>query len=166
MRVEIVDYDPAWPEGYQREAERVRAALGSAAAAIEHVGSTSVAGLAAKDVLDIQVSVSSFEPMSAYRGPLESLGYEYRTDTEPEHRFFRLADGSGRRLAHVHVCEAGSRWERRHLAFRDLLRADPEAAAEYEREKLRLAPQFDNSIEYAAAKTEVIRRLERRSGAL
>ncbi len=159
MPIAIVDYDPEWPRLYEAEAKRLRAQLGPVALRLEHVGSTAVPGLKAKDVVDIQLSVTALEPMAPYRQPLERLGYEYVV-TEPEdHRFFRL-ERAGRRLCNLHVCQAGGEWERRHLAFRDHLRGHPEAAAAYERHKLELAPHFDIANDYAEAKEPFIRRLE------
>jgi GrpB-like predicted nucleotidyltransferase (UPF0157 family) len=158
--IEIVPYDPAWAARYAAEEARLREALGPQARRIEHVGSTSVPGLAAKDIVDIQLSVSSFEPQAAYQEPLERLGYYHRPDPEPAHRFFGLVDGSGRRLFNLHVCESGSEWERRHQAFRDRLRADPDLCREYERLKRHLAPFYTDVNEYAAAKSEFIRAVQ------
>ncbi|MFL5797816.1 MAG: GrpB family protein [Actinomycetota bacterium] len=163
--VRIAGYDPAWPERYEAEAARLRRTLGPVAVRIEHVGSTAVPGLPAKPTIDIQVSVASFEPFEAYGEPLRNLGYEYRPNDEPEHRFFALWGPDRERLVHVHVCEAGGEWERRHLAFRDALRADPDLRARYEAEKLRVAALHPgDSLAYADAKTPWIRAEERRLG--
>jgi GrpB-like predicted nucleotidyltransferase (UPF0157 family) len=159
--ITIVAYVPAWPARYLAEEARLREALGDLAARIEHVGSTSVPGLAAKDIVDIQVSVRSFEPQAAYQGVLEGLGYYHRPDPEPAHRFFGLLDASGRRVVNLHVCEAGSEWERRHLAFRDRLRADPQLGHQYEQLKRRLAPLHTDVNEYADAKGEFIEAAQR-----
>lgn len=165
MPIDIVPYDVSWPARFEREAARVRAALGDVAVAVEHVGSTSVPGLAAKDVIDIQVAVAGFEPEARFRDPLERLGYVHREDPdEPAHRFFKLEDDGGRRLVNIHVCEVGSDWDRRHIAFRDLLRTRPDVAAEYERLKHDLAPRFEVVDDYASAKGDFIRRLLRRFG--
>jgi GrpB-like predicted nucleotidyltransferase (UPF0157 family) len=165
MRVRLVDWDPGWPARYEREATRIREALGQTAVRVEHVGSTAVPGLAAKPVIDIQISVPSFEPFEAYATRLAALGYEGRPDaSEPGHRFFLLVRGE-ERVAHVHVCEAGGEWERRHLAFRDALRADPDLRTRYEAEKRRLAALYpEDSLAYAEAKTPWIRAEERRLG--
>lgn len=157
MTIAIAVYDPEWPRRFAREAARLGAALGATVVRLEHFGSTSVPGLAAKDIIDIQLSVAAFAPEAAYRAPLERLGYEYRPDDEPEHRLFRLESPAGQRLVHLHLCEAGSDWERRHLRFRDRLRADPTLAAAYERLKRTLAPQFNDGNAYADAKGPFIR---------
>ena len=158
-RIVVVDYDPGWPDRFDAEAVRVRAALGEVAPRVEHVGSTAVPGLAAKPTVDIQVSVAALEPMTAYRGALERLGYEHMPDKEfPEHRFFGWPGGVQPRTFNMHVCEAGSDWERRHLAFRDVLRADPAVAQEYAALKRELALRHGNDVEsYADAKTDFIK---------
>ena len=98
-------------------------------------------GLAAKPIIDIQISVADFEPLAAYRQPLEQLGYVYRADNpERTKRYFR--EPSGRRRTHVHVRRAGSFSEQWALLFRDYLRAHPDAAAEYVAVKRRLALRY------------------------
>jgi GrpB-like predicted nucleotidyltransferase (UPF0157 family) len=145
--IRIEPYDDDWPKRYETEADRVRAALGPICRRIEHIGSTAVPGLAAKPVIDIQVSVTSLEPIAEYRGPLETLGYGYRHDPDmAEHEYF-FRDVDGIRVFQIHVCAEGSDWERSHLAFRDHLRANPRVAAEYERLKRDLAERFPMSMD-------------------
>ena len=161
----IGPYDPAWPARYEGEAARIRAALGDQAFRLEHVGSTSVPGLAAKPTVDIQVSVGSMVPRSAYVDPLVGVGYRWALDPwTDEHEFFsREMDGD--RAFHVHVCPAGSSWERRHVAFRDWLRDHPSDAAEYERLKRGLAERHPRDAHsYTDAKTAFIREIEVRAG--
>jgi GrpB-like predicted nucleotidyltransferase (UPF0157 family) len=164
--VRIVEYDPGWPEEAEREIARVAAALGEVAVRLDHVGSTSVPGLAAKPIIDLQVSVAALEPQAAYVGPLEAIGYLFVPyATSPEYLFFgRPAERP--RTHHLHVCVAGSPEERRHLAFRDHLRTHPEDAARYEavkREAARLHPE--DRLAYMAAKEPVLLELERRAQA-
>jgi GrpB-like predicted nucleotidyltransferase (UPF0157 family) len=105
--VEIVAYDPAWTARFAELGRDLRAGLGEVALRIDHIGSTAVPGLAAKPIIDIQVSVADFEPLAAYRLPLEQLGYVYRADNpERTKRYFR--EPPGRRRTHVHVRRAGS----------------------------------------------------------
>ena len=78
--VRVVLYDGNWPDRFQQLAQPLRQALGPVALRIDHIGSTSVPGLAAKPVIDIQISVADFEPLDAYRLPLERLGYIFRAD--------------------------------------------------------------------------------------
>jgi len=150
--IEIVDYDPGWPERFESLAEQIRGAIGEVAHRIEHIGSTSVTGLAAKPVIDILVSVRSFDPLEAYGEALERLGFAFRPDDQPQHRFFFDA-ANHPRTVHVHVCEAGSESERRHLLFREYLRSHPDVAEEYARRKRDLAGRYrDDRKSYAEGK--------------
>jgi GrpB-like predicted nucleotidyltransferase (UPF0157 family) len=162
--IEIVSYDPAWPGLFAELGRELRVGLGDIALRIDHIGSTSVPGLAAKPVIDVQVSVAAFEPLTAFKQPLERLGYVYRAD-DPERtkRYFR--EPPGRRRTHVHVRRAGSFSEQWALLFRDYLRAHRDVAAEYEAVKRRLAVRFrDDRHAYTNAKVpfmwEVIRRAD------
>jgi putative glutamine amidotransferase len=160
----IGPYDPAWPDRYETEAARIHGALGDRAVRLEHVGSTSVPGLAAKPIVDIQVSVRSMVPRSAYVDPLVRLGYRWALDPwTDEHEFFSR-DGDDERAFHVHVCATESAWEQRHLLFRDWLRSHPEDAAAYERLKRDLARQHPrDTYAYTDAKTGFIREIEGRA---
>jgi GrpB-like predicted nucleotidyltransferase (UPF0157 family) len=151
--IAVVPYDAAWPGMFAAERDRLTASLGEVAVRIDHVGSTAVAGLAAKPWIDIQVEVRRMLPRDAYRDPLLALGYVHHPDDD-DHEFF------DRRPYHVHVCTAGGDWARRHLAFRDLLRRDAAARAAYQSEKLRLAAELDDVHAYTEAKTPIIRRLQ------
>ena len=164
MPIVIADYDPKWPEKFETEARRLRQALRDLALRIDHVGSTSVPGLAAKPVIDIQIAVAELEPVAAYRLPLESIGYTYATRPFP---FFHRPSGWPH-THHVHVREAGGHDERRTVAFRDWLRKHPADRKAYEALKRELAGDADsNTVEgrfrYSEAKTEFIRRIERRA---
>lgn len=152
----LVPYDPSWPERFSEHAGRIKSALGEVAVAVEHMGSTSVPGLSAKNVIDIQVQVRSFEPLDAYRVSLEGAGYQYRADDDPEHRFFKM-DIDGERAVNIHVVEVGGWWGQRDLMFRDYLRAHPDEAARYEAVKRELAARFAGRVQaYADAKTDYI----------
>jgi GrpB-like predicted nucleotidyltransferase (UPF0157 family) len=160
VRITIVDDDGSWRRRFEEEAAAVRAALGPVALRVDHVGSTSVPGLAAKPIVDLQVSVRSLQPMDAYRDPLRSVGYEYfewlNEDSVDEYPYFAKPPEPPRSF-HIHVAESGSHLERRHLAFRDWLRAHPEDAAAYERLKRDLATRdWETMDDYANAKSEFI----------
>ncbi|MGH2595414.1 MAG: GrpB family protein [Actinomycetota bacterium] len=162
----LVDYDPAWPGMFEVEAKAIRDALGDLAVGIEHVGSTSVPGLAAKPVIDIQVSVNSITPRAPLIDPLVAIGYRYAIDPiETEHEFLSIGfhpDTS--RKVQIHLCEVGSGWEARHLAFRDYLRSHDEVAAEYLALKGRLATEHPRDIQaYVDGKTGFIRSVEARA---
>jgi GrpB-like predicted nucleotidyltransferase (UPF0157 family) len=151
----LADYDPGWPGLFEREAERIRGALGEAALQIEHVGSTSVPGLAAKPVIDIVLVVADSADEAAYVPPLEAAGYVLRI-REPdwyEHRLFKGPDTS----TNVHVFSRGCAEVGRMLAFRDRLRRDDSERQLYERAKRELAAkEWKYMQNYADAKTEVV----------
>jgi GrpB-like predicted nucleotidyltransferase (UPF0157 family) len=159
----IVGYDPGWPQRFESEAATFRTAI-PAAVAIDHVGSTAVPGLDAKPTIDIQLSVTDLSDRSSYEPQLQSLGYVLFPDDEPEHEFFRRPDPLPRDF-HVHVCEMGGDWSRRHIGFRDHLRANPEDAVAYAALKRRLARLHRHDGEaYSEAKTDFIRAIEAKAG--
>lgn len=140
VSVVVAEYDPAWPERFARYAASLREALGDRASRIDHIGSTAVPGLAAKDVFDIQVSVTGFEPFEPLRASIEGLGFEWIPDNDDRRkRFFRLVGAGDRRLANIHVRNLGEFSEQAALLFRDYLRATPEARHRYEETKRTLA---------------------------
>src|SRR5215212_7614541 len=105
--VRIVDYQPAWQALADAELRRIEAALGDVAVRVEHVGSTAVPGLAAKPILDLQVSVDTLEPRERYVDPLLRLGYLFVPAPEsPDYHFFGKPPERPR-THHVHVCRAG-----------------------------------------------------------
>jgi len=151
----VAGYDPAWPQTYERWRQRVAAALGRTAIRIEHVGSTSVPGLAAKPIVDIQVSVAGLGCEPRYVPPLQAIGLVLRSRDEL-HRYFRPPAGQPREV-HVHVCAAGGQWERDHLLFRDYLQAHPAACLRYaEAKQANVRRWSDDGWAYTEAKTGVI----------
>jgi GrpB-like predicted nucleotidyltransferase (UPF0157 family) len=134
----VVPYDAGWPALFRETARPLRAALGPVALRIDHIGSTAVPGLAAKPIIDLQIAVGAFEPLDAYRRPLEGLGYVFRADNpERTKRYFREPPGA--RRMHIHVRQRGSWNEQFALLFRDYLRAHADAAARYGELKADLA---------------------------
>jgi len=162
--VRIVAHDPAWPDLAAAELRRIQRTLRETAVRLEHVGSTSVPGLAAKPILDLQLSVDAIESRDRYVEPLERLGYLFAPAPEsPDHHFF--ARPSERpRTHHLHVCQAGSEHEFRHLAVRDFLREHADEAARYaalKREVARRHPQ--DRIAYIQGKDAYLAALEARA---
>ena len=151
----LVDYDAEWPARFEREAERIRSALGDKALLLEHAGSTSVPGLAAKPIIDIVLAVPDSTDEDAYVPALEAVGYVLRI-REPdwfEHRLVKPPDMS----ANVHIFSEGCVEIDRMLAFRDRLRSNDEDRELYERTKRDLAKQtWTYTQDYADAKTEVV----------
>jgi GrpB-like predicted nucleotidyltransferase (UPF0157 family) len=152
----IVPYDPDWPERFATLGTALRDALGETALRIDHIGSTAVPGLAAKPVIDIQISVASLEPLDAYRFPLEKLGYRFHPDNpDLTKRYFR--EPIGERRTHVHVRQAGSWSEQLALLFRDYLRVRPVDVERYAELKYQLAVAYGNDREgYTEAKGPLI----------
>jgi GrpB-like predicted nucleotidyltransferase (UPF0157 family) len=155
-QVEICPYDPAWPSLFAALGVRLRDALGAVALRIDQIGSTAVPGLAAKPIVDVQVSVAAFDPLDAYCLPLEGLGLVFRSEnTERTKRYFREAPGT--RRTHVHVRRAGSWAEQFALLFRDYLRVHPEDRDRYAGLKRELAREHrDDRHAYAEAKGPLI----------
>src|SRR5437588_6164404 len=150
--IRVVPYDPAWPDMFARQAAELRGALGAVALRIDHIGSTAIPQLAAKPVIDVQVSVADFEPLDAYRAPLERLGYVFRAaNPERTKRYFR--EPPGQRRTHIHVRRAGSFSEQFALLFRDFMRVHADVAAQYADLKLKLAQRYrEDRTAYTDAK--------------
>ena len=151
----LVDYDPEWPARFEREAERIRSALGDKALLLEHSGSTSVPGLAAKPIIDIVLAVRDSADEDAYVPALEAAGYVLRI-REPdwyEHRVVKPPDLS----ANVHIFSEGCVEIDRMLAFRDRLRSNEDDRELYERTKRDLGQRtWTYTQDYADAKTDVV----------
>lgn len=151
----IVDYNPLWPDKFQQHAALITQALGSKALRIEHVGSTSVPGLAAKPIIDILVVVADSSDEDAYLPALLATGYVLRV-REPDwyqHRMLRTPA----RDVHVHLFSAECPEIMRMLAFRNRLRSDANDRRRYEMLKRRLAKQeWSDTNDYARAKTELV----------
>jgi GrpB-like predicted nucleotidyltransferase (UPF0157 family)/uncharacterized cupin superfamily protein len=162
--IELVDYDAAWATRFEREAGRIRRALGDRARLVEHVGSTSVPGLAAKPIVDIVLAVPDSSDEGAYVPALEDAGYVLRV-CEPEwfeHRLLKPTDMS----VNVHVFSDGCPEIDRMLAFRDRLRTNDEDRELYERTKRELAAREWTYVQdYANAKTEVVKEIVARARA-
>ena len=142
---------------------RVAPALGEIAAAIEHVGSTAVPGLAAKPVIDIDVLLAANDAMPNAIARLAAIGYEHEGDLGVAGReAFRHAPDLP--VHHLYVCTPDCAEYRRHIAFRDWMRAHPDDAKAYGALKFRLAQQFGNDRDgYGIAKTEFVENILRQA---
>ena len=153
--IRIRPYDPAWPERFAREAAGIRDVLGGRELRIEHIGSTSVPGLAAKPVVDILLVLDDPADEASYVPALEAAGYQLRV-REPDfyqHRMLRTPQ----RDVHVHVFAPDSPEIDRYLLCRDRLRADAAERELYAEAKRRLAARdWPTMQHYAEAKTEVV----------
>ena len=150
--VTIVEWTPAWGERFERERSRIAEAVGGTARRVEHIGSTSVPGLAAKPIVDVLLTVDDVEDERRYLPALERAGYALRV-REAGHRMLRPPILG----VHLHVWADDDPESDRHLRFRDRLRASPEDRAAYERLKRELAPrEWGDMQEYADAKGPLI----------
>lgn len=137
--IELVPYDPTWPALFSEEARRLSEVSGALALRIDHVGSTSIPGLAAKPVIDVQVTVTSLQPLCAWTDRLGPLGYVHHpSPDDAEYPFFHRP-ATWPHTHHVHLCLEGCVIGRATLALRDYLRDHPHLRDAYEQEKRRLA---------------------------
>jgi GrpB-like predicted nucleotidyltransferase (UPF0157 family) len=151
----LAEYDPEWPLLFHREEARIRKALGDRAVRIEHVGSTSVPGLAAKPVIDICLVVPDTTDEAAYVPALEAAGYVLwiREPEWFEHRLFKGPDTN----VNLHVYPEGCVEIERYVLFRDRLRTDAAERELYLRTKRELAARTWKYVQnYADAKSEVV----------
>ncbi|HEX5159060.1 MAG TPA: GrpB family protein [Ktedonobacterales bacterium] len=151
----IVDYDPEWPRQFATEAAKIRAALGERAQLLEHVGSTSTPGLAAKPILDILLVVADSADEPTYVPDLERAGYVLRTREAEwfEHRVLKGVDPA----VNLHVFSPGCPETERMLLMRDWLRTHDDDRELYEKTKRELAKRTWMYVQnYADAKTEVV----------
>jgi GrpB-like predicted nucleotidyltransferase (UPF0157 family) len=153
-QITLADYDPVWPVLFAREAARIRAALGDSAVQVEHAGSTSVPGLAAKPIIDIVLAVPDSSDEQAYVPALEAAGYVLRA-REPgwfEHRMFKGPDTD----INLHVFTVGAAEIDRMLLFRDWLRTHDADRGAYQQVKRDLARRTWRHVQhYADAKTRI-----------
>jgi GrpB-like predicted nucleotidyltransferase (UPF0157 family) len=161
--ITLVDYDPAWPALFEREEQRIRGALGETVLRLEHTGSTSVPGLAAKPIIDMMLIVPNSADEDTYVPQLEGAGYVLRI-REPdwhEHRVFKGPDTN----VNLHVFSPGSPELDRIVGFRDWLRTHDDDRELYERTKRELAAQEWAYVQnYADAKTVVVEKIIARAG--
>lgn len=158
----LVDYDPQWPELFRREATRVLSLLGRQALQLEHTGSTSVPGLAAKPIIDILLVVADSADEQTYLPLLETAGYRLSL-REPDWFEHRLLNGPGSDI-NLHVLSAGCPEIARILLFRDWLRRNATDRDRYSRAKLALAQKEWSSLdEYADAKSAIVKEILERA---
>ncbi len=161
-QVTLVDYDPAWPAMFQRQAHRIRATLGDRALQVEHIGSTSVPGLIAKPCIDMVLIVADAGDDAAYVPDLQQAGYVLRISEifhDEPHRIFKATDMN----VNLHVHSQGSSEAERELAFRDWLREHPEDRDRYAEAKRQLAGrEWRYMQDYANAKDNVVAEIQER----
>lgn len=158
--LELSAYSPMWPAIFAIEQGRLTGVFGADAVVIEHIGSTAVPGLGAKPIIDVMLGAPAISIVERQIASLEASGYRYVQEFEksmPERRYFVKAHGHPGYF-HLHAVIYGSAFWKRHLGFRDALRADAALAGEYWKLKRRLAARFPNDRgAYNDAKSEFIR---------
>ena len=166
--VEIVAYDPRWPDLFEREKAHLFAVVpGDIIRRVEHFGSTAIPGLSAKPIIDILIAVQSLAVAQVtFVEALRKLDYVYWADNPKKDRMFfvkGMPPFGSKRSHHVHVTEQlGEMWQR--LAFRDYLRAHPEEAETYQRLKKRLAAEHRTDREaYTYAKSAYVESVMRKA---
>ena len=188
MKVEVVPYNPEWKNKFEEEKTALTELLKEFSPVVEHIGSTSIEGLGAKPIVDIQIGVYKHEHLDLLVGPMMNAGYTYYKkyeDVLPGRRYFVRALNQNNdimpkilltydhkfdrkehpHLVHIHAIELDSEWWCRHTAFRDYLRANNEARDEYYSLKMKLAENdWENKDDYTDAKTEFVKRIEKLAG--
>ncbi|WP_019636397.1 GrpB family protein [Paenibacillus fonticola] len=152
----IAKHNPEWRNLFIETGLKLRKSIGELAVRIDHVGSTSVIGLDAKPIIDIQISVLDFEDLLAYKDKIEDVGFVLRKENpDKTKRYFREIPGT--RRTHIHVRQLGSFSEQMTLLFRDYLRVHPEDCLRYAEEKHRLMKLFKNErLKYVEGKGPIV----------
>lgn len=156
MKVEVIEYSVKWKGWFETIANLLSRALNEVNCTIEHVGSTSVQGLDAKPVIDIDIIVADFSDLSLVKKALEDLGYRYKGDLGLEGREMFKADNPIH-PHHLYVCDPNSLALKNHLLFRDHLRANRDTAQQYGALKRDLAKKYPNDVDsYCEQKSDFI----------
>lgn len=166
QKVTVLSYQTSWRTDFEKIAEELRSELGDQIIGIEHVGSTSVTGLSAKPIIDIDIVIQSEDDFEGVKATLAVLGYQHEGDLGISGReAFRYTDKPYLQKHHLYVCSQDSKELHRHLAFRDYLRTHPEAVDEYSYVKEQGAARYPNDIEkYMTYKSTIIEELYQRCG--
>ena len=163
MKIKIVPYNDKWSFLFEKIKNELKRSIGHNDITIEHIGSTSVKNLASKPIIDILIGINSKE-LDDYIDPIKNLGYTYIKEYEietPNRRFFFI-EKSKKRIAHIHLVKHDSQWFKRHLAFRNELRANEITRKKYQKLKYSLSEkEWKDGNEYANAKTTFIRSIEK-----
>lgn len=164
MKIVLYEYSEEWISLFEKEKHLLQKALGLENCIIEHIGSTSVKGLVAKPIIDIMIGLFDFSLADTFIVEIKTLGYEYIPEYEdvmPYRRFFKKIIDE-KVTHHLHMVSEGSEFWRRHILFRDYLRTNSDIAKQYAALKKDLATrEWNDTNEYAEAKSEFIRKIEK-----
>lgn len=155
--VQLIPYNPAWADEYNKEEANLRDIFGEALIDIQHVGSTAIPGMNAKPLIDIAVAVESLDVVDRFIPDLVKAGYEHMPERITAERAFFPKGPRENRTHHLSIIAAGSDEWTRHIGFRDYLRSHPEAVRDYNELKATLAEKYANDrYAYTAAKKSFI----------
>ncbi len=159
-KVEVCPYNEKWAQMFIEEAERLNHILKNDIIDIHHIGSTSVPGLKAKPIIDIQIVVKDINRVERYHMEMKQIGYDPKGENGiVGRRYFQK--GGDNRSHHVHIYQKGSYEITRHLAFRDYLKSHPDEMKNYGEVKEKLAQQFPYDIEsYINGKDYLVKDIE------
>ena len=165
-RVQVLPYDAAWKSDFEAIKKEIEAAIGDLILGVEHVGSTSVEGLAAKPCIDIDVVIRDASLLDAVVRGLGEIGYLHEGDLGIKGReAFRYENKPHLQAHHLYVCPQNSEELFRHITFRNFLRANPDAVERYGRVKQAAAERYPNDIDgYIRYKSSCIEELYRLCG--
>ena len=160
-KVEVVPYNPVWPQLFQEELKILLEVLQPEFLGAHHFGSTSIPGIMAKPILDLLIEVQSIDRVDALNPAMMAVGYEPRGEYGIPGRRYFSKDTHGIRTHHVHIYQSGHTEIQRHLNFRDFMRAHPDHAQAYSRLKVEIAAQFTyDPAAYTDAKTDFIQQMD------
>ena len=165
-KVIVVSHDPSWAENFIRIQDELKAVLGEKAIRIEHVGSTSVPGLAAKPIIDLDIVISDNEDFEVVVSKMESAGYLHEGNLGISGREAFCYEGKKHlQRHHPYVCRESSQELKRHITFRDYLRINPDDAKLYGEVKQEAARLFPDRMDlYMKYKSDCIRKLYKKCG--
>lgn len=157
--IEVVPYNPQWKKEFEKIRDMINSYIGDLIITIEHVGSTSVEGLSAKPIIDLDVVMDNYDVLPAIIERLENVGYEYEGNLGCEGReAFKRPREDGFMKYHLYVCPKDGKGYLEHIAFRDYLRENEMARKEYEALKINLAKAYKYDIDnYCDKKTKFVR---------
>ena len=165
-RVEVVPYDEAWTSAFEEIKNELENTLGDLIVGVEHIGSTSVEGLSAKPIIDIDIIIQDYSTFDAVVNRLKTIGYIHEGDLGIKDReAFKYLDKPHLQQHHLYVCPQYSAELFRHITFRDFLRSNPEAVKRYSEVKEKAAQLFPNDIDkYIEYKSPCIEELYKLCG--
>ena len=165
MLVKVISHNPQWQKEFDAESQQIESIIGQNLVFIHHIGSTAIAEIYAKPIIDILVEVKKIDLVTEKTSAMIALGYEAMGEFGLiGRRYFRKENPSGIRTHHLHIYETNSPEIKRHLAFRDYMIAHPQAAEQYSLLKQELAKKYSNDIEsYMDGKNNFIKRNEKKA---